>query len=195
MDLLIATTNAHKVRELRALLKGMYDLYSLADFPKYSPPPEDGKSFEEIAIAKATAAAKATQMLTIGEDSGLVVPALHGAPGIYSARFAKIGATDKENRQKLLKEMESLKGEARFAYFECAIALATPEKLIKCVKGTAEGSVLEEERGGHGFGYDPLFMKHDYNQTFAELSENVKNKISHRAKAFQKLLIALESIR
>ena len=192
MKLILATQNAHKVRELKALLRHLdFDLYTLMDFPNYEPLQEDGSSFEEIATKKAIHAAKELGGYAIADDSGLVVPAIGGEPGIFSARFAGAHASDKDNRKKLLEKMRHVHN--RSAYFECAIALASPEGLIKCVKGTAEGEILESERGGHGFGYDPLFMKHDYNQTFAELPEATKNKISHRAKALQKLLIVLES--
>ncbi|MCH9610234.1 MAG: dITP/XTP pyrophosphatase [Chlamydiales bacterium] len=192
MKLILATTNAHKARELKALLKHLdYDIYTLMDFPDYVPPEETGKTFEENATLKAESAAKALGEFVVADDSGLVVPAINGEPGIYSARYAGEGASDKENRKRLLERMHNVHNRA--AYFECAIALASPEGLVRCVRGTAEGEILEQERGGHGFGYDPLFVKHDYNQTFAELPEATKNKISHRAKALQKLLLVLES--
>ncbi len=195
MKLLLATGNTHKVRELRTFLKNLnFDVYTFHDFPEYQAPPEDGLTFEENAIKKATDAAQKLNMHAIADDSGLVVPALKGAPGVFSARYAGPNACDKDNRKKLLAEMANLSGMARSAYFECAIAFASPEKLIKCVKGTAEGMVAEEERGGSGFGYDPLFIKHDYNKTFAEMPEETKNKISHRGKALQKLLLVLGAL-
>ena len=196
MELIIATTNAHKVREMRALLKplGKFDLYSLVDFPEYTPPEEIGESFQEHAIVKAVTAAKELGKWAIADDSGLIVPALNGAPGVHSARYAGENATDKDNRKKLLKEMEGLEDISRSAYFECAIAIASPEGLRKCVQGYCEGMILAEERGGNGFGYDPLFLKNDYNQTFAELDESVKNQVSHRGKALEKLLLTLESL-
>lgn len=195
MDLLIATSNGHKVREIRSLLKPLhrFDFYSLLDFPSYVPPEESGKTFEENATIKALHAAKMLNKLTIADDSGLVVPALNGAPGVYSARYAKVGATDKENRKKLLQEMERLEGIERSAFFECCIVLATPEGVKKTVQGICEGVIIKEERGSHGFGYDPLFLKHDYNQTFGELGEDLKNQVSHRAKALQKIKLTLES--
>lgn len=195
MDLLIATTNAHKVREMKTLLRalGKFDLYTLLDFPHYQAPEERGGSFEEIAVKKAVTAASHLHIPTIADDSGLVVPALGGHPGIYSARFAGPQATDKENREHLLREMQHLEGISRNAYYECALAFALPQGLKKCVRGVVEGAILNEGRGRYGFGYDPLFIKHDYNQTFAELDESVKTQISHRGKALQKLLIYLES--
>lgn len=196
MDLLIATTNGHKIREIRALLKPLnkFDLYSLLDFPHYVQPEETGSTFEENACLKALHAARELNKWAIADDSGLVVPALGGSPGVYSARYAGIGATDKGNRQKLLKEMAQLEGLARAAYFECCIVLAAPDGIKKIVAATCEGMIIKEERGGYGFGYDPLFIKHDYSQTFAELDEQLKNQVSHRAKALQKLKFTLENL-
>jgi XTP/dITP diphosphohydrolase len=196
IKLLIASTNLHKIREFKAILGAFshLDLLSLREFPKYIPPEETGATFEENAILKAVHAAKALKMWAIADDSGLVVPALNGAPGVYSARFAGKNATDSENRKKLLEEMHHLFDEDRNGFFYCAVALASPEGLKKCVSGTCEGKVLPKERGGGGFGYDPLFMKFEYSKSFAELEESVKNRISHRRKALDKILIALENI-
>lgn len=196
MDIILATTNAHKIREIRALMKPIkqLDIFSLLDFPDYSPPNEIGATFEENAIAKAIHAANTLSKWTVADDSGLIVPALGGVPGVFSARYAGENATDRDNRKKLLKEMEELDGIRRSAYFECCIALASPEGLKKCVRGFCEGLISKEERGRHGFGYDPIFLKHDYNLTFGELDESIKNQISHRAKAFQKLVLTIESL-
>ncbi len=196
IELVIASTNVHKVRELRNMLKAFskLDLLSLCDFPSYIPPEETGKTFEENASLKAEHAAKLLGRWVVADDSGLVVPALNGSPGVFSARFAGNDATDLENRKKLLEEMQHLMDDDRQAFFECAIALASPVGLKKCVKGTCEGTLLTKERGGSGFGYDPLFVKHSYNKTFAELGESVKNRISHRRKALDKLFPFLESL-
>lgn len=196
MEIIIATTNAHKIREIRSLIKPLkhLDIFSFLDFPHYTPPPETGATFEENAILKATHAAKTLDKWAIADDSGLVVPALGGTPGVLSARFAGENATDRDNRKKLLKEMEEFEGVRRSAYFECCIALSSPQSLKKCVRGFCEGLISKEERGRHGFGYDPIFLKHDYNLTFGELDESIKNQISHRAKAFQKLVLTLESL-
>lgn len=197
MDLVLATKNTHKIRELRSLLKILHglDLYSLRDFPEYTPPSESGESFEQNARQKAADAALKLDKWTLADDSGIVVPALGGSPGIFSARYAGEGATDKENRGKLLKEMAPLEGIARSAYFECVLALASPGGgIYKVVHGICEGEILTEIRGGNGFGYDPLFRKYEYSQTFAELDETVKNQVSHRAKAMEKLLFTLESL-
>lgn len=196
VELIIASTNVHKVREFRNMLKPLvgFDVLSLCDFPSYIPPEETGKTFEENATLKAEHAAKTLGRWVIAEDSGLVVPALSGSPGVYSARYAGNDATDIENRKKLLEEMQHLMGDDRQAFFECVIALASPEGLKKFVKGTCEGYLLMKDRGGGGFGYDPLFVKHGYNKTFAELGESVKNRISHRRKALDKILPSLESL-
>jgi non-canonical purine NTP pyrophosphatase, rdgB/HAM1 family len=196
VQLVIATQNVHKVREFRTMLKSLpqLDLLSLHDFPDYEPLPETGASFEEIAIAKALHAAQTLQEWVIAEDSGLVVPALNGQPGIRSARYAGENATDLDNRKKLLEEMRHLLDDDRCAYYECCIALASPKGLQKCVRGTCEGKIALAEKGNNGFGYDPLFIKHEYNKTFAELEESIKNRVSHRRKALDKILPSLESL-
>jgi XTP/dITP diphosphohydrolase len=195
-QLVIASKNIHKIREIKSILNQLLtgaDILSLIDFPDYIPPEETGSTFEENAIIKATHAAKALNKWVISDDSGLIVPALNGEPGVYSARYAGNNATDGDNRKKLISKIEELDEKDRFAYFECCIALASPEKLKKCVCATCEGKVHTQERGGEGFGYDPIFVKHDYNKTFAELPESIKNKISHRRKALDKILTTLES--
>jgi XTP/dITP diphosphohydrolase len=198
IELVIASHNLYKVRELKTLLKpfDFLDILSLKDFPDYHLPPETGKTFEENAIIKALSAAKHLHKWTLAEDSGLIVPALQGEPGIFSARYAGKNATDQDNRKKLLEKMHHLKPEERNAYFLCAVALATPSGSIKkCVSATCEGFILTEEQGRGGFGYDALFVKHDYRKSFASLDDTIKNRISHRKKAIDKLLPSLESIR
>jgi len=196
IELVIASTNVHKIREFRAMLKPVFkfDVLSLCDFPNYKPPEETGATFEENAILKAVHCATALNRWTIADDSGLVVSALHGAPGIHSARYAGQDATDADNRKKLLDAMRHLLEEDRNAMFECCIALASPSGLKKCTRGICEGTLLSQERGGGGFGYDPLFIKQGYNKTFSELEESTKNRISHRRKALDKLLLSLESL-
>lgn len=196
MEIVIASTNVHKIREFRSLLKTFkhFDVLSLLDFPAYSPLEETGETFEEIVSSKAVHAAKALNKWTLSDDSGLIVPALQGAPGIYSARYAGENATDRDNCKKLLSEMRTLQDSGRYAYFECWIAIASPEGLQKVEKGSCEGTILEKERGRNGFGYDTLFRKHEYSKTFAELDEAIKNRISHRRKAFDKISLFLESL-
>ena len=196
MKLIIASSNVHKIREMRVILRKSpnFDLFSLMDFPSYVPLEETGLTFEENAKTKAIHAAKSLNSWTIADDSGLVIPALHGVPGVFSARYAGPNATDKENRKKLLDEMKHLQEQYRDGYYECCIALASPDGIQKIVSARCEGSLTEQERGGQGFGYDPIFKKHDYNKTFAELEEEVKNQISHRGKAMNKMLLILETI-
>lgn len=196
MKLVIASRNVHKIREIRAMLKGIgaWDLYSLIDFSDYIPPEEMGETFEENATAKALHAANALDAWVLADDSGLVVPALDGKPGVYSARFAGEKATDKDNRKKLLEAMQGLKEEQREAYYACSLALASPEGLEKSVTAFCEGTILHSERGGQGFGYDSLFQKHDYSKSFAELEEAMKNRISHRRKALDRMIITLEAL-
>lgn len=195
MELVIASTNMNKVREFRSLLKPFgWDVLSLRDFPDYVAPEETGLTCQENAELKARSAAASLNRWVLADDSGLVVPSLKGAPGIYSSSYAGEGATDLENRMKLISAMKGFQDTDRFAYFECSICIASPKGAIKLFRGLCEGSILEEGKGGNGFGYDAIFRKHEYNKTFAELDEEVKNKISHRRKAFDKALIFLESL-
>lgn len=195
MQLVLATTNLHKALELKSILKRRFpevDIFSLRDFPEYKSTREDGLSFTENAETKALTAANALGCYVIADDSGLVVPALNGEPGIHSARYAGQGATDKDNCNKLIQKLKILPEESRSGYYECALCFATPGKILKTTLGKCEGSLLLEPRGNLGFGYDPLFMKYDYNKTMGELDPEIKNRISHRRKALDKLLVALE---
>lgn len=196
MELVIASRNVHKIREFRAILKktSTFDLLSLIDFGDYTSPEETGATFEENAILKAVHAAKTLDRWVIADDSGLVVPALKGAPGVRSRRYAGENATDMENRRKLLSEMAHLQDPDRQAYLECWIAIASPAGLKKTGKGISEGTIIDQERGRFGFGYDAIFVKHEYGKTFAELGEETKNRVSHRRKAIDKLQPVLESI-
>jgi XTP/dITP diphosphohydrolase len=196
MEIVIASTNLHKIREIRAILKPVYpfDFLSLLDFPEYQPPEEDGKTFEDNAFIKATHAANALKKWVIADDSGLVVPALKDEPGVRSARYAGENATDKENRAKLIKALDPIEENERTGYYVCALALASPEGIKTQVSGSCVGTLLLKPRGSQGFGYDPLFLKYDYNKTFAEMDEDTKNRISHRRKALDKLAPALERL-
>lgn len=196
MDIILVTTNLHKLREFKEMFKRLtrLQLSSLHPFPDYTPPEETGATFKENAALKASHAAKELQSWVLADDSGLVVPALKGQPGVHSRRWAGLHATDLENCQKLLREMEGFEGETRVAYFECALAVASPDGSVKCFEGSCEGRIATELRGRHGFGYDPLFIKTDYEKTYAELDESIKNRISHRRKAFDRLLPFLESL-
>lgn len=198
MEIVVASANLHKIREFREMFKSLkgISVLSLSHFPNYTPPEETETTFLENAVMKAQHAADALGVLVLADDSGLVVPALEGKPGVYSRRYAGLEASDRENRKKLLDAMGSFEGLKRNAYFECALALASPSAckgLVKAVTASIEGSILHEERGSNGFGYDSLFLKHDYDKTLAELDEAIKNRISHRHKAFAKLLPILDN--
>lgn len=197
MEIIVASANLHKMREFRDMFKSLthIELISLHQFGHYAAPEEAGQTFRENAILKAEHAAKHLNKWVLADDSGLIVPALHGEPGVKSKRYAGPHATDVENRTKLLRAMEHLKAQERTAYFECSLALASPMGLKKCVEGICEGYIVKEPRGRYGFGYDPLFVKNDYEKTFAELDEAVKNRISHRRKAFERLLTFLETLK
>lgn len=196
MEIVIASTNLHKIREFREMMKpfAAIDVLSLLNFPNYEPLPEEAPSFKENAVNKAEHAARTLNKWVLADDSGLVVPALNGAPGVRSRRYAGDDATDAENRKKLLTAMASLDGHRRNAYYECCLVLASPDGMKKCVTGLCEGSILTEERGRNGFGYDSLFVKNEYDKSFAEIDESTKNRISHRHKAFEKLAPTMETL-
>lgn len=195
MEIVLASTNIHKVRELREMCRNLknIDFLSLRDFPEYVQIEETGETLQENATLKAVDAARVFNKWVIAEDSGLFVPALNGSPGVYSARYASLHATDSENRKKLLKELAGMPDFKRVAYFECCIVLASPTGVVKTVIGRCEGTIADGERGGSGFGYDSIFIKNDSGKTFGELEESVKNRISHRRKALEKLLPTLEA--
>ena len=178
--IVVATANQHKVGEYKKLLGDIeVDLKSLADFPGFPEVEENGKSFKENASIKAVAASKYCQAPAFADDSGLEVEALDGRPGIYSSRYA---ASDPERIAKLLGELEGK--ENRRARFVCAIAIAFNGEVLETFEGTVEGTITLAPRGEGGFGYDPVFQPDGYDQTFGELPAEVKNSISHRARAF-----------
>ena len=183
--LIIATNNPGKVREIKAILGQFYDeILSLKDAGICLEVVEDGDSFEENAVKKAVEAAEITGCDTLADDSGLCVDALGGAPGIYSARYARKGATDADNNEKLLKEMTNIKD--RNAKFACAMALVSDGEVITAY-GEVHGIITQEEAGTGGFGYDPLFFVPEFGKTFGELPADVKNGISHRSRALAAL--------
>jgi XTP/dITP diphosphohydrolase len=219
--LLIATRNAHKVQEIRAILGGRFQFLTLNDFPGAPKVVEDANTFAGNATKKAVELAKwicskhstfnsdksragiqhSTPNFVLADDSGLEVDALNGAPGVHSARFAGLdGSTDSlsanssdaDNNAELLRSLQDVPPEKRTARFHCVIALAeiTPHSALRTphlFDGVCEGRILFAPRGKNGFGYDPLFVPVGFEQPFAELGEDVKNKLSHRAKALEKL--------
>lgn len=186
--LVLASRNRHKCDELRELLAGLpIDVRLLGDYPDASDVLEDGETFAANAIKKAQSAAAFTGEWSLADDSGLVVDALDGAPGVYSARFAGEPSNDARNNQELLRRLADVPAAQRTARFKAVIALAGPHGELDLVEGTAEGLVLEEPRGTGGFGYDPLFLFPDLGRTMAELSPAEKNALSHRGKAMAEL--------
>ncbi len=186
--LLIATRNLKKAEELRRILNDAgIVVCSLQDFPDCPEVEEDGETFLENATKKAITVARHTGILTIADDSGLVVDAIGGRPGVYSARYAGAGANDWENNRKLLQELASFDINERSARFVCVIALASRDGVIAAFEGTVEGMIAREPRGDNGFGYDPLFIPNGWNKTFGELDWSMKDSISHRARALKKL--------
>lgn len=194
MDLLLATHNAHKTREFRELLGHNFEVIDLSSFPEIAIPEETGRTFEENATLKAIAASQSR--LVVADDSGLEVDALNGAPGIYSARYAGKNANDAKNVEKLLRELSArtVAAEKRSARFRCVIALARNGNVLGIFKGVVEGNVVDPPRGSGGFGYDPVFQPAGFAQTFAEMSPELKNKISHRAQAIAALRKGLRDI-
>ena len=188
MELIIATRNAGKVREIRKALKGLgLRIYSLGDFSDVPDIDEDGKSFTENALKKARFFSRYFGKLTIADDSGLEVDTLKGLPGIYSARYAGKGASNRENNRKLLREMEGVPLSKRGARFNCAMAIVSHDGKEAVAEGSCKGRIGFREVGKKGFGYDPLFILPQYGKTMAQLSLLEKNRISHRGKALRKL--------
>ena len=190
--ILVATTNPGKITELRAMLEGDIEWLSLADCDGIDEVEEDGVTFAENARKKAAGYAKATSLWTIADDSGLVVDALGGAPGVKSARFS--GAKDKDrtllDHKNMAKVLELLKGvprEKRTAKFICHLCLATPDEILIETEGTLEGLINDKPVGENGFGYDPIFFVPHLNKTVAQLTAEEKNAISHRGNAIRKL--------
>ena len=185
--IVIATMNDHKASEMRALIGNRYDVMMQSSFSIPSVP-ETGKTFEENALIKADEVSQKTGLLTLADDSGLEVDLLQGNPGVYSARYAGPNATDAENNKKLLAELEEFKDEKISARFQSVIVLIDPVDGSKNIfHGSWEGRIILKPRGKNGFGYDPIFYIEELEQTAAELTQNEKNKLSHRARAMRKV--------
>lgn len=194
--IVLATRNENKAREIGALLScempGVpLQLLSLRDFPHIGELEETGDTFEENAVKKAKFTARQTGLISLADDSGLEIDAIGGLPGVKSARFASQNGKntgDAENRKKVLRLLEGIGHNKRTARFRCVIALATPEGIVKVKEGIVRGYITEEERGLNGFGYDPIFLYPPSGKTFAEMSPNEKNTISHRARALRAMI-------
>jgi XTP/dITP diphosphohydrolase len=184
MRLVLATRNENKIREIRRILADVpAELISLADLPDVPLIDEDGATFEENAIRKALHVWKHTGLASISDDSGLEVEALHGEPGVRSARFAGEPVSYEANNEKLLKMLEGLPEEDREAKFVCVAVLVSPKGKIVLQRGELKGVIAHKPRGGYGFGYDPVFYLPGQKRTVAELDPETKNEISHRANA------------
>jgi non-canonical purine NTP pyrophosphatase, rdgB/HAM1 family len=196
MQLIVATRNTHKTREIEQILGSGLAVRDLTSHPEISGITESGTSFEENAKLKAVAVSRKLPGLVIADDSGLEVEALGGAPGIHSARYAGANASDKERIAKLLSRLADVdaKSDQRRARFRCVLAIARDGKVLTTFEGVVEGKIADQPRGSHGFGYDPIFIPNGSEQTFAELPEEVKNNISHRAKAIRKLQARLPTL-
>ncbi len=185
-QIVLGTKNQDKLRELKALLRGSrIEVLSLDDFPMCPDVHEDGKTFEQNAKKKARFYATHTGELTLADDSGLMVPALRGKPGVYSARFAGVRCSYRNNNDKLLGLLKNAKGPKRRAMFVCVMALYHGKKKIGVVRGECHGRIAYAEKGNNGFGYDPVFIPKGFSKTFAELSRASKNRVSHRSRALR----------
>jgi XTP/dITP diphosphohydrolase len=199
VKLFLASSNPGKLAEYRALaststLSLPFELELFPDFDHQQAFEENAPTFAENAAGKALHYSRLQQGLVFADDSGLVVSALGGAPGVHSARYAGAGASNAQRIEKLLGALQGKKGAERSAYFVCAIALAKDGRAIAIVTDRVDGQILETPRGSGGFGYDPVFYFPALSKTFAELTAEEKNKQSHRGKAFRKLLAALSSV-
>lgn len=178
----LATRNKGKVAEFRDLFEGLgVEIRTLEDFGPIPPVEEDGLTFEENALKKARFTARVLGLPSIADDSGLTIEALHGRPGVRSARYSGEDATDEANNRKVLEEMAEM--EDRRAAFVCVIAIAVPRGPALIYEGTCEGMIAQKQAGSSGFGYDPVFFYPPLGKTFAQLSLEEKNRISHRGKA------------
>jgi XTP/dITP diphosphohydrolase len=189
MKLLLASSNPGKLREYLELARGRnVEIELLPDFSSFPAFDESAPTFAENAAGKALHYSRFTNETVLADDSGLVVPALGGAPGVHSARYAGPGASDADRIHKLLREMEGKEGDTRRARFVCVVAIAAHGRALAVVSDMASGAITKEPRGTSGFGYDPVFLFEDLGRTYAELAPAEKNAYSHRGRAFRRLL-------
>jgi XTP/dITP diphosphohydrolase len=197
MEIVLATRNKKKIEEIRRITAGLpITILSLDDFPDCPETVEDRDSFEGNATKKAAEVCRCTGKPALADDSGLEVDALGGAPGVYSARYAggASGGNDARNYEKLLDELKNIPDEKRGAQFVCCMAISFPDRTEKIFFGYAKGSISRQPRGKRGFGYDPVFIPDGYKVTFAEMSGEEKDALSHRGKAIEKMAEFLRSI-
>lgn len=195
-ELIVASRNKGKVGEIKALLANLpFKVTSLLDYPQIPDIVEDGKTYCANALKKAREVARATGKMAMSDDSGIEVKALGNAPGIYSARFAGEGASEKARNKKLFAMLKGVPMHKRQARYRCVIALVNAQgQEIGIVQGTCSGFVTTKEQGIHGFGFDPLFLLKRYNKTFGQLPPELKAKISHRARALKKFRLLLDRV-
>jgi XTP/dITP diphosphohydrolase len=188
MELVVATKNKKKLQEIKEILKGLdLRITSIADYPGLPRIIENGRTFKENAVKKATKIARLTGKLTLGEDSGLCVDALGGAPGIYSSRFSGKDKSDLKNNLKLLRLLKGMPLVKRKARYVCSVALADKSGIIGVREGKCFGLIGFKARGKSGFGYDPVFIIPKYKKTFGELGTRIKHRMSHRYRALVKI--------
>lgn len=192
-EIVIATKNAGKIKELRELLADFpLQLKTLEEFSNLSEAEETGASFAENAVLKAQSYALQTGFWCLADDSGLEVEALNSAPGVFSARYAGENATDEEKITKLLRELDKTSDRRRLARFVCAVAISDEKGAVRILtEGACRGRIAVSSNGANGFGYDPIFVPKGFEQTFGELSIEAKQKISHRARAMRKIIAFL----
>jgi len=189
--LLVATKNAHKTQEIQQILGSTWLVEDLNKHPEIIPPEETGITFAENAAIKAVAASKLFSGFVLSDDSGLEVDALCGQPGVQSARYAGEHSDDAANRRKLLTELSPIRSGTPVCHarFRCSMAIAENGHTLATFDGSVEGRIIETETGDGGFGYDSLFVPDGFEQTFAELSASIKNQLSHRARALEKVIL------
>lgn len=192
LEILIATNNAGKIKEIKDMLvDSKINILTINDFPHLPKIKEDGKTFQENALKKACQISQYTGKICLSDDSGLEIDYLKGEPGIYSARW---GNSDEDRINKVLKLLENVPKDKRNAKFVCVLVLAFPDGRKYMVKEECKGKISFSPRGKFGFGYDPIFLIPEYNQTFAELGQKIKNKISHRGKALRRMIKVINEI-
>jgi len=195
MRLLVATTNTGKLREIRSLLAGVpVELVTLSDLPPIEEPEETGLTFEENARLKALYYSAHSAMTTVAEDSGLVIDAMDGEPGVRSARFLGPDATYPERFAEIFRRLAGVGDHTRAARFVCTVAVADAGRIIYETRGTIEGEIAHEARGSGGFGYDPIFYYPPYGSTLGEIAEDAKLAVAHRGHAFRALAAWLSGL-
>ncbi|KAB7668061.1 XTP/dITP diphosphatase [Bacillus sp. B1-b2] len=194
-EIIIATKNPGKAKEFVQMFEPLgYEVKTLLDFPELEDVEETGTTFEENAKLKAETISNILNKIVLSDDSGLMIDALDGRPGVYSARYAGEQKNDSDNMDKVLEELKTVPSEDRTARFCCTLAVAIPEKESLTFTGACEGVIMEEKKGTYGFGYDPIFYVVEEQKAMAELPPETKNKISHRAKAIQQLKMQIQDI-